>query len=210
MSSGLSVLAEDEADLGAAVVDLGAGTTTIAVFAEGRFVHVDGFALGGQHVTMDIARGLTTTIADAERLKTLFGAALSGPSDDRDMISLSTADADPRDPPRMIPRAQLVRIIRPRVEEILEMVRDKLAVSPFAADPRGRVILDRRREPDDRAVRSRDAYSRPAGAHRPPARHRRLERRDARARRSRPPPACSSTRNSPTSNTANRGKRGSS
>jgi cell division protein FtsA len=139
--SGLAVMAEDEADLGAAVIDLGAGTTTIAVFSEGRFVHVGGFAVGGLHVTMDIARGLTTTIADAERLKTLFGAALSGPSDDRDMISLSSADADPRDPPRMIPRAQLVRIIRPRVEEILEMARDELAKSPFAADPRGRVIL---------------------------------------------------------------------
>jgi cell division protein FtsA len=139
--SGLAVMAEDEADLGAAVIDLGAGTTTIAVFSEGRFVHVGGFAVGGLHVTMDIARGLTTTISDAERLKTLFGAALSGPSDDRDMISLATADADPRDPPRMIPRAQLVRIIRPRVEEILEMARDELAKSPFAADPRGRVIL---------------------------------------------------------------------
>jgi len=139
--SGLAVLAEDEADLGAAVVDMGAGTTTFAVFAEGRFVHVGGFALGGAHVTMDIARGLTTTIADAERVKTLFGATLSGPSDDRDMVTLSALDADPRDPPRMISRAQLVRIIRPRVEEILEMVRDKLAASPFAADPRGRVIL---------------------------------------------------------------------
>jgi cell division protein FtsA len=139
--SGLAVLAEDEADLGAAIVDLGAGTTTMSVFAEGRFVHVDGFTLGGHHVTMDIARGLTTTIADAERLKTLFGAALSGPSDDRDMVSLAAADGDPHHPPRMIPRAQLVRIIRPRVEEILEMVRDKLHASPFAADPRGRVIL---------------------------------------------------------------------
>ena len=113
----------------------------MAVFAEGRFTHVDGFTLGGQHITMDIARGLTTTIADAERLKTLFGAALSGPSDDRDMLTLTAVDDDPRDPPRLIPRAQLVRIIRPRVEEILEMVRDKLAASPFAADPRGRVIL---------------------------------------------------------------------
>ena len=139
--SGLAVLAEDEADLGAAIVDLGAGTTTCAVFAEGRFVHVDGFTLGGHHVTMDIARGLITTIADAERLKTLFGAALSGPSDDRDMVSLAAADGDPHHPPRMIPRAALVRIIRPRVEEILEMVRDKLHASPFAADPRGRVIL---------------------------------------------------------------------
>ena len=67
--SGLAALAEDEADLGAAVVDMGAGTTTLAVFAEGRFTHVDGFTLGGQHITMDIARGLTTTIADAERLE---------------------------------------------------------------------------------------------------------------------------------------------
>ena len=57
------------------------------------------------------------------------------------MLTLTAIDADPRDPPRLIPRAQLVRIIRPRVEEILEMVRDKLAASPFAADPRGRVIL---------------------------------------------------------------------
>ena len=139
--AGLSVLAEDEADLGAAVVDMGAGTTTIAVFAGGRFVHVDGFALGGHNVTMDIARGLTTTISDAERLKTLFGAALSGPSDDRDMLELASIDAGPHDAPRMVPRAHLVHIIRPRVEEILEMVRDRLSQSPFAADPRGRVIL---------------------------------------------------------------------
>lgn len=139
--SGLAVLAEDEADLGAAIIDLGAGTTTISVFSGGRFVHVDGFALGGLHVTMDIARGLTTTIADAERVKTLFGAALSGPSDDRDMVELTALERDLHEPPRMIPRAYLVRIIRPRVEEILEMVRDKLAASPFAADPRGRVIL---------------------------------------------------------------------
>jgi cell division protein FtsA len=57
------------------------------------------------------------------------------------MVSLTAIDAAPSDPPRMIPRAHLVRIIRPRVEEILEMVRDRLAASPFAADPRGRVIL---------------------------------------------------------------------
>jgi cell division protein FtsA len=138
--TGLAALADDEADLGAAVVDFGAGSTTIAVFSGGRFVHVDGFALGGHHVTTDIARGLTTTIVDAERLKTLYGAALSGPSDDRDMISVPAVDgADAT--PRMIPRASIVRIIRPRVEEILEMVRDRLAASPFVGDPRGRVVL---------------------------------------------------------------------
>lgn len=139
--SGLSVLADDEADLGAAVVDIGAGTTTTAVFSGGRFVHADGFALGGNHVTMDLARGLTARIADAERIKTLYGSAMSSASDDRDMITVPSVGDDEREPPHLVPRALMVRIISPRVEEILEMVRDRLAASPFAADPRGRVIL---------------------------------------------------------------------
>jgi cell division protein FtsA len=69
--AGLSVLTGDEADLGAAVVEMGAGTTTIAIYSAGRFVHASGFAVGGQHVTMDLARGLGACIADAERIKTL-------------------------------------------------------------------------------------------------------------------------------------------
>ena len=68
--AGLSILTDDEADLGAAVVEMGAGTTTIAIFSGGRFIHASGFAVGGQHITMDLARGLSATIADAERIKT--------------------------------------------------------------------------------------------------------------------------------------------
>jgi cell division protein FtsA len=139
--AGLSVLADDEADLGAAIVDIGAGTTTTAVFGGGRFVHADGFALGGNHVTMDLARGLTSSIADAERIKNLYGSAISSPSDDRDMVTVPSIGEEDREPPHLVPRAQLVRIISPRVEEILEMVRDRLAGSPFSADPRGRVVL---------------------------------------------------------------------
>jgi cell division protein FtsA len=139
--AGLAGLADDEADLGAAVVDLGAGTTTIAVFAGGRFVHADGFALGGANVTMDLARGLPAAIADAERIKTLHGHAIAGSSDDRDMIPVSAVGEDEREPPHLLSRARVVRIIKPRVEEILEMVRDRLAASPFAAEPGGRVVL---------------------------------------------------------------------
>ncbi len=128
-------------DLGAALIDMGAGTTTIAVFSGGRFVHGDGFALGGHHVTMDIARGLNTRIADAERIKTLYGSVLTGGSDERDMISVPPVDQDERDAPQFVSRAQLVRIVKPRIEEILEMVRDRLAASPFAAEPRARVVL---------------------------------------------------------------------
>src|SRR5215469_6931803 len=79
--AGLSVLTDDEADLGAAVIEMGAGTTTIAIYSGGRFVHASGFAVGGQHVTMDLARGLSACIADAERIKTLYGTVLTGGSD---------------------------------------------------------------------------------------------------------------------------------
>jgi len=139
--SGLAVLADDEADLGAAVVELGAGTTTLAVFSGGRFVHADGFALGGHHVTMDLARGLNARVSDAERIKTFYGSVLAGASDDRDMITVPPVEDDDREPPQFVSRASLVRIIKPRVEEILEMVRDRLAASSFAAEPRGRVVL---------------------------------------------------------------------
>jgi cell division protein FtsA len=139
--AGLAVLADDEADLGSAVVDLGAGTTTIAAFQAGRLVHVDGFALGGHHVTMDLARGLNAAVADAERIKTLYGTVLSGGSDERDMITVPPLNEHEREQAQFVSRATLVSIIRPRVEEILEMVRDRLAACPFATDRRGHVVL---------------------------------------------------------------------
>ena len=138
--AGLSALADDEADLGAALIDMGAGTTTMAVFSGGRFVHADGFALGGHHVTMDIARGLSAAMHDAERIKTLHGSVLSGAMDEREMITVPTVGGDDREPPQFVSRATLTRIVKPRVEEILEMVRDRLAVSPFASEPRARVV----------------------------------------------------------------------
>jgi cell division protein FtsA len=140
-AAALSVLADDEGDLGAALIDMGAGTTTVAVFSGGRFMHGDGFSLGGQHVTMDIARGLNARVADAERIKTLYGSVLAGGSDERDMITVPPVDEDSHEPPQFVSRAQLVRIIKPRVEEILEMIRDRLAASPLAAEPRARVVL---------------------------------------------------------------------
>ncbi len=139
--AGLSTLADDEADLGAALVDIGAGTTTIAVFSGGRFVHADGFAVGGLHVTRDLARGLNARIADAERIKTFYGSVLTGVSDERDMITVPPVGDEENEQPQFVSRAKVVRIIKPRAEEILEMVRDRLAASPFAAEPRGRVIL---------------------------------------------------------------------
>src|ERR1700758_653061 len=139
--AGLSVLTDDEADLGAAVVEMGAGTTTIATYSAGRFVHASGFAVGGQHVTMDLARGLSACIADAERIKTLYGTVLTGGSDARELMSVPAAGDNERDVPQIVSRATIANIIKHRVEEIFEMVRDRLKDSPFGAEPKARVVL---------------------------------------------------------------------
>jgi len=141
--AGLSVLTDDESDLGAAVIDMGAGTTTIATYSGGQFVHASGFALGGQHVTMDLARGLGACVADAERIKTLYGTVLTGGADAREILSIPTVvgDYEEREALQNVSRATIANIVRQRVEEIFEMVRDRLADSPLAAEPRAQVVL---------------------------------------------------------------------
>ena len=141
-ASSLSALADDEAEMGVVVVDMGGGTTSAGVFSGGNLVHVDAVAVGGHHVTMDIARGLTTRVSAAERLKTLYGAAISSPSDDRDMVAVpQVEDDDERETAHHVPKSQLVRIIKPRTEEILELVRDRLRTAGFAAQAGRRLVL---------------------------------------------------------------------
>src|SRR3954465_4465120 len=139
--AGLAVLTDDEADLGAAVVEMGAGSPTIATYTAGRFVHASGFALGGQHITMDLARGLSACIADAERIKTLYGTVLTGGSDAHELMSVPSAGDDELDVPQVVTRATIANIVRHRAEEIFEMVRDRLTDSPFAAEPKARIVL---------------------------------------------------------------------
>ena len=139
-ASGLSVLVDDEAELGCACIDFGGGTTTIGVFARGQFVHVDAIAVGGLHITTDIARGLSTRIEEAERLKTMYGSALPSMSDDRDLLSV-TPIGDDADIPNQVPRSALTRIIKARIEEILELVRDRLNASGYATLVGRRMVL---------------------------------------------------------------------
>ena len=141
-ASGLSVLADDEAEMGVVIIDMGGGTTSAAVFSSGHLVHADALAVGGHHITMDIARGLTTTVSAAERLKTLYGSTLSTPSDERDTVAVPiVGDEDEAESIHHVPKAQLVRIIRPRVEEILELMRDRLRSAGFGAQAGRRLVL---------------------------------------------------------------------
>jgi len=131
-ASALSTLVDDEAELGTAIVDIGGGTTSVSVFAGGHLAHVDAFSMGGNHITMDIARGLNVRLADAERLKTLYGTCFPCASDERESIAVVQVGEDP-DRPAYISKAQLVRIMRPRVEEILEFTRDRLKQAGFSS-----------------------------------------------------------------------------
>jgi cell division protein FtsA len=140
-ASGLSVLADDEAEIGVTLVDMGGGTTTVASFSRGQFVHADAIALGGHHVTLDIARGLSTTIDHAERLKTLHANVFPGVSSENEMIDITPVGEPDGEIAHHVPKSQLIRIVKPRVEETLELVRDRLRASGHANEAGKRVVL---------------------------------------------------------------------
>ena len=140
-ASGLACLVDDEKDLGVSLVDMGGGATTIAVFLDGSLVHVDSVPVGGGHVTNDIARGLSTPTAHAERMKTLYGSALASPADEREMIDVPQVGESDRSGANHVPRSMLNAIIRPRLEETFELVRDRLRSSGFDGIAGRRVVL---------------------------------------------------------------------
>jgi cell division protein FtsA len=140
-AAGLSSLVEDEMNLGCTVIDMGGGVTSMAVFNGGNMVFCDAVPLGGQQVTNDIAKGLTTTIADAERLKTLYGSATATSADESELIDVPQIGEVHHTHANHVPRSLLVGIIQPRLEEILEMVRAKLDDSGLGASTGRRVVL---------------------------------------------------------------------
>ena len=125
-ASGLATLVDDEAHLGVACIDFGGATTTVSVFSEGHVVYTDAIAIGGHHLTLDIARQLSISVADAERLKTFHGSVLPGQADERDMIAIQPVGSSHDEAPGQVARSVLTRIMRPRIEEILTAIRDRM------------------------------------------------------------------------------------
>ncbi|PHS27944.1 MAG: cell division protein FtsA [Robiginitomaculum sp.] len=140
-AAGLAALVDDEMHLGATVIDMGAALTSFAVFSDGGLAHVGAVPLGGQHVTNDIARGLSTPMAAAERIKTMYGTVLDGPDDDFEMIDCPGMCDDPGMKTDQAPRAVLTSVIRPRLEETFEMVRAQLEASGVYGTLGERVVL---------------------------------------------------------------------
>lgn len=142
LASGLAALVPDEMELGVTLIDIGAGTTSIAVFFEGNLVFCDCVPVGGGHVTNDIARGLMTPIAFAERLKTLEGQATAQNSDEHSYIDHIPEVGDEDAPyDSHLQRSTLARIIQPRLEETFELVRSRLEASGFNRMAGRRAVL---------------------------------------------------------------------
>ena len=140
-ASGLACLVEDEKDLGVTLIDMGCGGTGLATFSGGELVWTATVPLGGAHVTNDIAHGLTTPIASAEKMKRLYASAIGGPADSREMIEVPQLGEPELLSARQIPRSLLTGIVRPRLEETLELVRDTIESSGIASASARRIVL---------------------------------------------------------------------
>jgi cell division protein FtsA len=138
LASALAVLTEDEKELGVALVEMGAGTTDLAVFHEGKIRHLGTVAFGGNNVTSDIVHGLGVTQADAERLKERYGCAYEPMVDPSDVIQLPSTVAQGD---RQIPRELLAHIIHQRMDEIFDLVQRDIASAGFAGRLSAGVVL---------------------------------------------------------------------
>lgn len=139
--AGLSALVEDEQELGAACIDMGGGATGVSIFLKKHMIYADAVRMGGDTVTRDIAAGLQVPMAMAERIKTFHGGVHATGMDDREMIELGGDSGDWEKDRRRVSRTELIGIMRPRVEEILEEVRARLDAAGFEHLPSQQIVL---------------------------------------------------------------------
>lgn len=128
LASSEAVLSDDEKELGVAVVDVGGGTTDIAIYSQGSLVHTAVLSIGGNHLTNDIAVGLRTPMAEAERIKQKYGCAMTEKVSPEETIEVPSVGGRP---PRVLSRQILSEIIEPRVEEIFAYVGRELKNSGY-------------------------------------------------------------------------------
>ena len=138
LASSLAVLTEDEKELGVALVEMGAGTTDIALFHEGKIRHLGTIAFGGNNVTSDIVHGLGVTAADAERLKERYGCAYEPMVNPSDVIQLPSTVAQGD---RQIPRELLAHIIHQRMDEIFDLVQREISTAGYAGKLSAGVVI---------------------------------------------------------------------
>tara|TARA_B100000959_G_scaffold277598_1_gene334475 strand:- start:376 stop:1605 length:1230 start_codon:yes stop_codon:yes gene_type:complete len=123
LASSEAVLSPDEKELGVALIDIGGGTTDIAIWSEGSIVHTSVLAVGGDHVTNDIAVGLRTPMEEAEQIKRKFGCASTSVLDEDESFEVASVGGRK---PRVLSQQILTEIIEPRVEEMFSLVHQEI------------------------------------------------------------------------------------
>ena len=139
-ASGIATTTEEERAIGVTVLDIGAGTTSISLFSDGRFTGAEVVPVGSQHITYDIAKTLQTPLPEAERIKTLYGTLVSAQSDEHESFSYPLAGEEDG-ASYQTSKARLTDIIRPRVAQILSLVRERLALNGASAHAGEKVVL---------------------------------------------------------------------
>ena len=129
LASAMATLHEDEKELGVALIDIGGGTTDIAIFIDGSVVHTSILAIGGNHLTSDVAVGLRTPRAEAERIKQRWGSPLYEEVGEDEVVDVPSTGGRA---PRQVSRRDLVSFIEPRVEEIFLLAYQEIRKAGFA------------------------------------------------------------------------------
>ena len=140
-ASGISTMIKDESKNGAMIIDLGESITSIGFFINEEIVFSDSIPIGGVHITSDIVRGLGTKSEDAEKIKILYGSALSNETDEFTNIEVPIISDDGDIHNQQIPKAMLTAIIKPRTEEIFELVRNRFDRFKIKSSPIDKIIL---------------------------------------------------------------------
>ena len=138
-ASGIAVTTPEERRFGVTVLDVGAGLTSLAYFGEGHLLNVDAVTIGGTQITYDIARAMTISLAEAERIKTLCGTLVAAPSDEYETLAYAQANGIGAE--RHATRGSLRRLLRPRVEQMFETLKGRIDANRFAPHASGRIVL---------------------------------------------------------------------
>ncbi len=129
-SSGLSTLVHDELELGVTLIDIGASSSGVGLFFNGNLAHIDYVPIGGAHITSDIARCFSTPIMQAEKLKTLYGSSILSPADGRESVTIPQIGDDDASKAKQVNKSEIVDVIKSRVEEIFEKIKEKIIAHP--------------------------------------------------------------------------------
>ena len=133
-----SVLTDDEKELGVALVDIGGGTTDVAIYERGSLWHTAVAGVGGDHFTNDIAVGLRTPVPDAEKIKRKSGCALSAMVDEDETMEVASVGGRK---PRVMARQILAEILQPRAEEIFHVVWDEIRRAGYEKSLNSGIVL---------------------------------------------------------------------